>query len=400
VVVAGAFVILFVAYGAQYSFGVFLSALLEEFTWGRARLAGVFSLYACVYPALGSVAGHLTDRFGPRVVISVGGVLLGAALAGMALVTSLWQPYVLYGLVAGVGMSAAYVPCNATVVRWFVARRGLAVGLAMSGASTGTFVFPVFAQFLVATIGWRAAYVAFGAGIAITLLLIAPLMRRDPESVGLHPDGGAWPVRAAATDAASWPLAHAMRSRAFWVLAATFGATWIPVFVPVVHLVPYARDLGFAPMTAAWVVSGLGAGAVTGRLVMGPLSDRVGRTITLRLAFLLQIVACAGFFFTRDLATLLGAAALYGYGYASVSTLFPPLVGDFFGRGHAGAIVGALFAIAGGLSGIGPWVAGALHDATGGYGATWVLCAALNVLALGFLTLARPPLRLPSRASR
>jgi MFS family permease len=372
---------------------VFLAALLDEFGWSRARLAGIFSIYAFVYPTVGSLAGHLTDRLGPRAVISVGGVLLGGALAAMALVTSLWQPYLLYGLVAGVGMSAAYVPCNATVVRWFVVRRGLAVGLAMSGASTGTFLFPLLAQFLVGAVGWRAAYVTFGTGIAVTLLLIAPLMRRDPESLGLHPDGAARPVRTAATDVASWPLARAMRSRAFWTLAATFGATWVPVFVPVVHLVPYARDLGFSPMTAAAVVSSLGLGAVTGRLVMGPLSDRLGRAPTLRLAFVVQIAACAGFLLTRDLAMLLGTAALYGYGYASVSTLFPPLVSDFFGRGHAGAIVGALFAIAGCASGVGPWVAGALHDATGGYGSTWVFCAALNLLALGFLTLARPPAR-------
>jgi MFS family permease len=356
----------------------------------------VFSLYAFMYPTVGSLAGHLTDRLGPRAVISVGGVLLGGALASMALVTSLWQPYVLYGLVAGVGMSAAYVPCNATVVRWFVARRGLAVGLAMSGASAGTFLFPLLAQFLVGSVGWRTAYVAFGTGIAATLLIIAPLMRRDPESVGLHPDGAERPIQVAAADQASWPLARAMRSRAFWALAATFGATWVPVFIPVVHLVPYARDLGFSPMTAAWVVSSLGAGAVTGRLVMGPLSDRFGRTRTLGLALALQITACVGFLVTRDLTMLLGAAALYGYGYASVSTLFPPLVSDFFGRGHAGAIVGALFAIAGCTGGVGPWVAGALYDATGGYGSTWVFCAAFNMLALGFLTLARPPARSPA----
>ena len=89
----------------------------------------------------------------------------------------------------------------------------------------------------------------------------------------------------------------------------------------------------------------------------------------------------------------LGAAGLYGFGYATVSTLFPPLVSDFFGRGHAGAIVGALFAIAGCTGGIGPWVAGALYDATGGYGTTWIFCAALNVLALALFTLARAPAR-------
>ena len=148
---------LFVASGAQYSFGVFLAALLDEFRWSRASLAGVFSIYAIMYPVVGSLAGQLTDRFGPRLVISAGGILLGIASTGMSFVTQLWQPYLLYGVVAGIGMSAAYVPCNATVVRWFVARRGLAVGLAMCGASAGTFVMPLVAQLLVASVGWRTA---------------------------------------------------------------------------------------------------------------------------------------------------------------------------------------------------------------------------------------------------
>ena len=370
---------------------MFLAALLQEFHWSRASLAGVFSLYAFVYPLVGSLAGQLTDRLGPRLVISAGGVLLGAAMIAMAFVSALWQPYLVYGLLAGVGMSAAYVPCNATVVRWFVRRRGLAVGVAMCGASSGTFVMPLVAQQLVTAAGWRVAYMTFGVMIAGTLLLVAPLMRRDPESLGLSPDGQAQPRHAVARDRASWPLAQALRSRIFWMLAATFALTWVPVFIPLVHLVPFARDLGHEPMTAAWVVSTLGAGAVMGRLLMGPLSDRVGRLPAMRLALLLQGVACLAFLAAHSLVSLIGASVLYGFGYAAVSTLFPPLVADFFGRVHAGAIVGALFALAGSLSGLGPWIAGALYDASGGYTTTWALCAGLNALAFGCLLLVRPP---------
>jgi MFS family permease len=373
---------------------VFLAALLEEFRWSRASLAGVFSIYAFLYPLIGSVAGQLTDRFGPRLVISAGGCLLGGAMIAMAFVSQLWQPYLVYGLVAGVGMSAAYVPCNATVVRWFVVRRGLAVGVAMSGASAGTFVLPLVAQTLVGSVGWRTAYLMFGIAIAATLLLVAPLMRRDPESLGLLPDGRRHATRApVATEPSAWPLARAIKSRVFWVLAATFALTWVPVFIPLVHLVPFARDLGHSPMTAAWVVSSLGAGAVTGRLVMGPLSDRVGRIAALRFALALQGAACLAFLAAHGIVTLLAAAALYGYGYASVSTLFPPLVTDFFGRAYAGAIVGALFAIAGSMGGLGPWIGGVLYDATGAYTSTWIVCAILNALALSVFTLARPPVR-------
>ena len=132
-VVAAAGLVLFMAYGTQYAFGVFFAALMDEFGWSRASLSGVFSLYALVYSGFALVAGRLTDRWGPRTVIAIGGALLGLGLVAMSGVGALWQPYVLYGTVAALGMSTAYVPCNATVAKWFTRRRGLAVGLRQRG---------------------------------------------------------------------------------------------------------------------------------------------------------------------------------------------------------------------------------------------------------------------------
>ena len=391
VIVGGAFLVLFSAYGAQYSFGVFFSALLEEFHWSRASLSGVFSLYASLYCVVGFPAGRLTDLWGPRVVIAAGGLFLGSALAGMSLVTQLWQPYVLYGGVAALGMGTAYIPCNTTVVKWFVRRRGLAVGLASSGGSVGTFLLPPLAQLLVSAVGWRTAYVVFGAAIFVVLNVVARVMRRDPESVGLHPDGAPAPI-AADPVGRGWPLARAMRTRAFWMLGAAFSATWIPVFVPLVHLVPFARDLGYSPLTGASVVSTLGIGAVAGRLVMGGVSDRIGRRTAVGIAMVLQGIAFLGFLLAgRGVALLFGTALVFGYSYGAISTLFPAIVGDFFGRGQAGALVGFLFALAGAMAGWGPLIAGAIYDATGGYDLTWMAAACLNVLALALLALSRPP---------
>ena len=383
---------LFVAYGAQYSFGVFFSALLEEFGWSRASLAGAFSLYAAAYCVFGFPAGRLTDRWGPRVVIAFGGLFLGAALAGMALVTRLWQPYVLYGLVAALGMGTAYVPCNSTVVKWFVARRGLAVGIASAGGSMGTFVLPPVAQLLVTAAGWRTAYVVFGVGVFLVLNLTARVMRRDPESMGLHPDGvSGLPV--AIDDAETpWPLGRAVRSRAFWLLGATFTATWIPVFIPLVHLVPFTRDLGYSALVAASSVSALGVGAVVGRLVMGAVSDRIGRRPAVGIAMGLQAIAFLGFLAAHELPMLFGTAFVFGYSYGAISTLFPAIVGDFFGRRQAGALVGFLFAFAGAMAGWGPLIAGAIYDATRSYDLTWVLAATLNVVAIALLSVTRPPL--------
>src|ERR1700730_16235618 len=289
-VVTAAGLVLSMAYGTQYAFGVFFAALVEEFGWSRASLSGVFSLYAAVSSGFALVAGRLTDPCGPRTVIAIGGALLGAGLVAMSRVGALWQPYLLYGTIAALGMSTAYVPCNATVARWFTRRRGLAVGLASAGGSLGTLTLPPVAHFLVSRLGWRWSYVVFGLAIFLTLNALAVMMRRDPETVGLAPDGDGparGPVRPGPpTD--DWTISRALRSRQFWILYGVFTATWTPVFIPLVHLVPMARGLGVPPLLAATLVSAIGGAALIGRLVMGGASDRIGRRGALAIALALQ----------------------------------------------------------------------------------------------------------------
>ena len=395
---AAAFVALFAAYGTQYAFGVFFGALLDEFGWSRGSLSGVFALYAFSYSLWGFLAGRLSDRWGPRVVLAGGALFLGAAVAGMARVTRLWEPYVLYGVLAAIGMGTVYIPCNTTVVKWFVRRRGFAVGVASSGGSLGTLVLPPLAQVLVTAVGWRIAYVVFGMAIVLVLETVALVMRRDPESMGLHPDGvAAQRASSEATDA-GWGLGAALRTRSFWMLAATFTATWVPVFVPLVHIVPFARDLGFSALTAATALSALGAGAVTGRLVMGAISDRIGRKATGVVGAMLQAAAFLAFSVVQSLSAVYLVAILFGFAYGTMSMLFPALVSDFFGRQQAGAIVGFLFAFAGSACAIGPFAAGAIYDAYGSYAVAFYTSAAFNVVAAVLVVLARPPRRAPSPA--
>ncbi len=396
VVVGAAFFVLFMAYGSQFSFGVFFSALLEEFGWSRAALSGAFSLYAFAYSGFAFVSGGLTDRWGPRAVIAIGGVFLGAGWIAMSFTTALWHPYVFYGAVAALGMSTAYVPCGATVTRWFSRRRGLAAGLASAGGSLGAFVLPPLAQFLVSTVGWRWAYVIFGAAILVILNALAPLMKRDPESVGLVPDGdlGPPPQSVEHSHGEDHTIVQALGSQAFWILFALFAATWLTVFTPLVHLVPLARGLGVDPMLAATLVSALGMAAVAGRLLLGTLSDRVGRRPALGVGLGLQVVAFLGFAVAGSLPGLYAASIAFGFSYGAISALMPAIVADFFGRKHAGGLVGLLFATAGSLAAFGPLGAGFIYDRTGSYGPAWMGSAALNVVALGLLRWARPPRRL------
>jgi MFS family permease len=391
VIVGGAFLVLLVAYGSQYAFGVFFAALLDEFGWSRAQLAGAFSLYTLVYCVAGFPAGRLTDRWGPRPVIAAGAVLLSGALAAMALVTRLWQPYVIYGLVAALGMGTAYVPCNATVARWFVRRRGLAVGIAACGQSLAVLAGPPLAQLLVTRLGWRGAYLAFGATVLVALLLVATVMRRDPEALGQHPDDDPRLLAGPGADEPGWTLRRAMRTRAFWLLAAAFAVIWIPVFVPIVHLVRYCQDLGLSAMVGASVVAAIVLGALLGRAVMAVLADRLGRRRVVAAGMVVQAIALAGFGVVGSVPGLHVTAFAFGWAYGSVSTLFSAIIIDFFGRAHAGALVGVLFALAGSATAIGPVASGLVHDALGTYRPIFFLGAGISLVATLLFLACRPP---------
>jgi MFS family permease len=392
VVAGAAFSLLFLTYGVQYSFGLFFAALTDEFGWSRGSLAGVFSLYAGTYTALGALSGRLTDAWGPRPVVVLGGALLGGGLALASGAHSLPALYLAY-FVAGCGMSTAYVPCTSTVVRWFSARRGLAVGLAMSGAGVGTFVCPAVVAILIALIGWRQAYLVVGSALGAGIAALAMLLARAPAARGLLPYGEATsagpPGRA--DEPAATPVSAIVRQPAFLALALVYAATWLPVFLPMVHLVPLAHDLALPAWAAAAGPSFLGAGSLAGRLVMGVASDTIGRRAALAIALFLQSLAFVALALVGEVVGLLSVAVLYGFGYGAVTALMPAIVGDLFGPAAAGSVVGLVFAIAGPTGAVGPWAGGVIHDLTGSYVPAFLGAAALNALGLLLVVFLRPP---------
>jgi OFA family oxalate/formate antiporter-like MFS transporter len=184
-----------------------------------------------------------------------------------------------------------------------------------------------------------------------------------------------------------------VRTGAFWILFMLFAATWVPVFIPLVHLVPLARQKGVDPLMAATLVSALGLAAAGGRVILGGASDRIGRRAALALGFVLQIIGFLSLAGASGLPALYIGSVAFGFSYGAISALFPATVADFFGREQAGSLVGILFAMAGSMSGGGALGAGFIYDRTGSYDLAWWLAAALNVVALALLGLARPPRR-------
>ncbi len=307
----------FLTYGVQYSFGVFLPAMLEELGWQRASLAGAFSLYTMVYSGCGWLSGRLTDSWGPQRVIAVGGVLLGSGIIATSQMSAVWQLYVCYGLIAALGMSTAYIPCSATVVKWFDKRRGLALGLVSSGNSCGILVLPLLASFLIARWGWRPVYLSFGVVILVLLGVLARFMVRSPEQLGLSPDGELAPAggnpHADSSTLEGWTLQAALTTRSFWLLTVAFVITILTIPIPFVHIVASAQDLGLSRSQGALAVSLIGLCALVGSLSMGPLSDRIGRKSAMILGLVLQTAAFLFFLTAQGLGLLYLGAAAFGF---------------------------------------------------------------------------------------
>ena len=380
-VVGGAFCVLTTCYGLQFSYGVFLPYMLAELGWDRSALSAPFSVYVLAYTGLSFFAGKLTDRLGPRRVIAIGALGLGAGFMLLGTIEAKWEAYAYLGI-ASIGTSAAFVPCNATVIRWFVRRRGLALGIASAGISFAAVIGPPVAATLIPRVGWRAALFLMGAAAGVALLLASRAMLRDPESRQLAPDGDDTERGRARSEPRGWTLQEARRTPAFWLLMTSLFFTWLAIFVPYVHLTGYALEQGVAAVDAALLIAIIGIGGLVGRLVGGGLTDRFGRRPGIAIAILLQGLAFLGFANSASFLMLGMSALAFGVGYSGVSMLFPALLGDLFGRAHAGAIVGFVFAVGGCAAAIGPYFVGAVYDATGAYQSAFVASGAFNATAL------------------
>ena len=381
-----AFGVLSLTYGAQFSFGVLLPSIVADLGVSRTRVSLAFSLYVVVYSGLSGYSGALTDRRGPRIVLVAGAVLLGAGYALTALSPSVWPLTLALGLVAGAGMSAAFVPCNATVVRWFVERRGLALSISTSGSSFAAVLMPLVAGWLVGRVSWRTVYVALAIVVFVGLLVASRLMVASPEARGLDITAERSGRRAGpdaeppvAADEPSLTRAEAMRTGVFWVIALIFLCTWTVVFLPLVHLSPFARGLGVSAGVASGLVSAIGVGGLVGRTLTGGVSDRLGRVPTLGVVLVVQMLAFVAFALAHHLVVLFPAAIAFGFGYGGTTTVFPALVADRFGRAHAGAIVGIVFAGAGSVAAVGPFMAAWIYDRTGSYRTAFWLSALVNL---------------------
>ena len=404
VIVAVTFVTMGVGVNARTAFSLLFPPILDEFGWERGVTAGAFSFGFLVSAVLSPSLGRLMDVRGPRVVIELGVGLMGAGLMLATLVREPWHLYATLGvLVGGGGVCLGYTGQALFLPNWFVRRRGLAMSLAFSGVGVGSIVLLPWLGTLIGRAGWRAACWALGI---LVLALLAPLnllLKRRPEDLGLEPDGddasGSAAARPAidivdpAWAAVDWTLGRALRTAPFWWLMVGYFCGLFAWYAVQIHQTKYLVEIGFGPTEAAWALGFVSLAGIPGQIALGHLSDRIGREWVWTVGSLGFALCYVALLLLRDTPTptllyfMVASQGMLGYGLTSVIGAIPAEI--FQGR-HYGAIFGTvmLASIVGGAAG--PWVTGALYDATGSYALAFVLAIGASALSALAIWLAAP----------
>lgn len=398
IVVLAAFGIQAVAWGLCSTFGVFFNPLLIEFGWTRAMISGAFSLCFLILGFISIIVGGLNDRFGPRMIMVVCGFFVGLGYLLMSQLNTIWQLYLFYGVIVGIGMSGMDVLSLSTIARWFVRRRGMMSGIVKAGAGIGMVIMPPIASWLISSYGWRTSYFIIGIIALALVILVAQFLRRGPAQMGQLPDGEE-EVNIGCLNSADggFSFQEAIHTRQFWMLCVIFLLVGFCVEAIIVHIVPHATDLGISAVSAASILAVIGGVSIIGRFVMGSAGDRVGNKPAYLICFGLLSVALLWMQLARELWMLYLFACVYGFAHGGFFAVISPWVAELFGLSSHGVILGAvLFSTTIGGA-IGPVLAGHIFDITSSYQLAFLVFTVACIVGF-ILTLLLKPITNVERA--
>jgi MFS family permease len=393
VILALCFANMIVMRGVNGAFGVYYLALLDEFSWSRSDGATVASANFFVYAVASPLVGLAFDRFGPRLLMPLGALLVGVGLVISSFASSLWELYVSYGIITALGQGAlSFVGHNALISFWFVRRRATAIGIASMGQGVGALVMVPLTQLLIDQVGWRWTYVVTGS---LLLLVLVPanalFQRRAPQDVGQFPDGDDAPPaenpgRHSAKHAASrdWTLGEAARSFPFWCITIGHLALGTALFLINTHVIAHFVAVGYEKLAASFYFGLIGFIRIGATIVWGSISDRLGRSEAYGVATLVTAfgVGCM-IAMTTDAPLWLVylAILLYGIGHSAGNPTYGAVIGDIFSGRKIGLIFGFLEISFGLGSAFGSWIGGYLFDATGSYAWSFGVCLACFIVS-------------------
>ncbi len=391
-IVLAAFLIMVIMWGANYTFGVFLKPILNEFSWTTAMVSGAYSVFMILHGLLYVLTGKLNDKFGPRITMTVGGVFLGLGYLLMSQISAIWQLYLFYGVIIGIAMSTSYVPLVSTVSRWFVKRRGMMTGIVVAGVGAGTMIMPPITSRIISAYGWHTSYIIVGSVALVLVILAAQFLKRDPSKVGELPYG-ANEVSIANSDgseAREFSLREAVSTRQFWMFWAATMCFGFCLQTVMVHVVSHAIELGSPAISAANILVVIGGISIAGRIIVGITADRVGNKPAYMVSFVLFAAALFWLFAAKEIWMLYLFAVIFGFAYGGQVAVQSPLVAELFGTNSHGVILGSITVgtTLGGAAG--PFLAGRIFDVSNSYNLAFLICGVLATIGFILVSLLRP----------
>lgn len=397
-VVLGAFLVLCLSYGVRYSFGVFVPPMFKETGWPMSVISISASVNVLVYSIGGIFCGRLADRVAPKWMMTGGSILTAIGFYFLIHAETPMDLYLSYGVLCGVGHAClGMVVCAAAIGKWFVRKRGFALGLSSMGIGVGTMIMGPAAGYIVNAYDWRTGFVFFGVVIlGIGILVSQVLMgRTTPEASGLLPDGAPAVGEGPGPDVvpenrAKASLRPVLTDCRFWVLAVCNSVATAVLMMAFVHQVAYAVGNHIGKLEAAAALGIIGFAGSAGKFFFGWLCDRVADAkYVAGLGFFIMSLGMGLLIVADTVLVLYLFAVIFGIGYGSMAPLMPYLTADRFGRQVLGSAYGMLIFFVAGIGGsIGPVVGGVIYDRTGSYANAWLLnLGALMAISVLMLTL-------------
>lgn len=381
-----------------YGFSTFVKPVVNELAWSMTVVSGAFSIYRLEAGIAAPIVGYLLDRFGPQKLVFTGGLAMGSGFIYLSYVNTVLPFYaaiicISFGWSAFAGASVG----NPLVGKWFVKKRGSAIGIYGVARGLAGLLVPMVA-YLIAQYGWRSALVILAV---LTWLIVLPLsffLKNSPEQCGLLPDGklsgqdvddNHRTVKAIkSVKELDFSLRQAMATSAFWILTVcllTHQMTQAAIFV---HLIPYVIDMGVDPTSAASVVSVVALTSIIGRYGSGWLSDRLNKKWLLVILFIIQPIGIFSLIRVRHFMDVIPFVLLYSTAYGGTAVVKAIIIGDFYGRKNYGTIYGVSQGISTFGSIAGPLFAGLVYDLNGNYHlafTSFAIIMAFTALLVSFL---------------
>lgn len=387
VVLAIAFLTLLIAAAIRSVPGIILHSLEQEFAWSREDITLAVSINLLLFGLAGPFLGRLMDYYGPRIVVICTASLIAIGAAGTVFMQAPWQMHLLWGVVVGAGSGGCSMVMGSAVVnRWFVARRGLALGVLGAAMSAGQLIFTPILMHLDIAYGWRSAalFVALLMGVA-ALPLILIFLRDDPVRLGLRAYGAVG-ATAEPLKPDPHPMRQATRTPEFWLLASSFGICGLTTSgLFQTHLIPHGLEHGFSEMTMAVSLGVMGATDILGTIASGWICDRFGKRGPLAVYYLLRGATLLALPSIDSTGGLMLFSVIYGLNWLSTVPATSALAADLFGKQNVGTVFGWIFFAHQLGAAVAAYGASFLHHWGGDYALTFSMAGAFAILGTGLV---------------